>query len=359
LAALAVGQSVHISGVTGATAYNGTWVIASSSYSSSVVTLTLTGTATGTPTLTNAYVSSGVYGPSGQANTTGDLFGVNYWWQAIGYQQVLSALRSAGCTNVIQCNGLGFASTFNNLASILPTDTMSPPQISIGVHAYQSGTSGFPASLDPENATAGQLQHWQNFIAGSASYTIGANNYTGPGHPMPILVDETGDVAGALVAQPAPYMRSIAEWALGGTDTSKGVTFTQTYGVLPWHFCVIGALAFGTTTPANFQMTIYGASFTVAGYITPTQQAGYPINTGTITITNANGNTITPGMVFTGGTSVLLPCLGPQISGTPGGAGVYVLSDAFTQGSSGSPINFTAQYQLPLNGEGLTYAQFG
>jgi hypothetical protein len=257
-----------------------------------------------------------------------------------------------GATNVIMCNGLGYASTFNNAYKWLPTDTLGTPQIGIGWHPYQAGSTGYPTSLDTGAGTAFVLQYPEAYISGASSYTVNGTGYTGPGRPIPVVASETGASGGSGQANPSTYMQAMTKWADGGTDPTTGASFVGTYGLMPWAWYYCGTNS--ADTGGNFYLNYYTAGVTIQGYSTATNQTGFPINTGTIIVTNANGNTITPGAVITSGSTDLKPVICDQISGTPGGAGTYVYSTNTAQGSVGTPVTFTIEYQVPCNGGGNT-----
>ena len=349
---IAVGQYIQIVGVTTTTGYNGTWLLTGSTLGTNLV-MTYSSAVTGTATTSSAVVCSGVLGPSGVAGTTGNDFVFNQWWRVAGYQQALNGIRALGATNVIMCNGLGYASTFHDAYQWFPTDTLTPRQVGIGFHPYQYSTSGFPQSLDTGVGTAFQLQYYEAYIAGNASYTVNGTGYTGLGFPVPIVASEFGDYGGVGYSTPATYTQSMTQWADGGTDSHTSTPFVGTFGCMPWLWTYV--LASSASAGQNFYMNYFSAGVTISAYTTSTQQSGYPKGTGTIVVTNANGNTITPGAVITSGATDLQPFIGPQISGTTGGAGTYVFSSSTAQGNSGAPASFTIKYYTPTTGEGQTY----
>jgi hypothetical protein len=293
-------------------------------------------------------IPSSLYGASGQPNTTSDAFTFNWWWQAVGYKEVLTDMRAVGIKNVVQINGQGFASTFSTVHTFFPTDTLSPSQISIGWHPYQSGSSGFPQSLDPENGTANVLKHAEAFIAGAATYTIGANTYTGIGFKVPIIADETGTIGGSTLPSLDTYIQSMTQWSDGDTDSTKGTSFVGSFGMLMWNG--LYNQPFGSTASVQWTMFIEGASYSINGSISTAVQSGYPPETGTLTVTGSPPP-ITIGDVITAGATDNNIFIGPQISGTLGGAGVYVCSFSQTVGSA----TFTVRQWLPINGEGKTF----
>ena len=309
------------------------------------------GTGTLNPGSIPVGIPTSLYGASGQANTTSNGFCFNWWWQADGYQTVLNGIRALGNTNVIQINGPGFTTGFGHITTYMPTDTLSVRQMSLGWHPYPVGS--FPNNDDGYAGTKYALQFPQAMIAGSSSYTVNGTGFTGLGYKIPVEADETGTSGGPSATQPDPYIRSMTQWADGGTDTTNGVAFSGTFGVLTWNG--LQSLPYGYGGSAqSWLMFIYGATQSVTGYVTSTQAAGYPLGTGEIVVTNANGNTITPGLVITSGYSSGDGFVGPQLSGTTGGAGTYVFSMNTAQGSSGSPLSMSGQYWLPVNGEGQT-----
>jgi hypothetical protein len=305
-------------------------------------------------------IPSSLYGASGQTNTTTDAFCFNWWWPVASYQQALNGIRALGATGVIQVNGPGFTSGFSKVTDYFPVDTLATSQVSLGWHNYPNGGSGsFPSSDDGgSGGTKYALQFAEAMLAGASSYTVNGNSYTGLGFPVPIIATETGTSGGANLTTPDPYIRSIVQWSQGQTDTTTGTPFVGKFSVLPWA-CPSpnnGYIpqAFGNTSSVQYQTVIYGAPITFTGSISTTVQSGFPAGTGTITVSNPNGNVLSAGCVITGGASTNGVVFGPQISGTPGGAGVYVGSLGISQAST----TLTGQYWLSINGEGLTFVDF-
>jgi endoglucanase len=102
----------------------------------------------------NNYVNGGLTGP-----------------QDVGTQQLLTAVRSAGATNVVLVDGLDYAATFGNNNNptigndqppgfIPPTDTLNPAQVAAVQH-YYSGSgyeTGANAVLARPHCTAGLIR---------------------------------------------------------------------------------------------------------------------------------------------------------------------------------------------------------
>lgn len=308
-----------------------------------------TGTYAGTYGGIAVGIPTSLYGASGQPNTTNSAFCFNWWWRAVGYQQILNGIRSLGATNVCIVSGPGYETTNSTINQWFPTDSLSPQQVAVGWHCYPDGsTASFPSGLDNGHGTANILLYQEAVLAGSSSYTVLGSTYHTQGFPIPIIGTETGDFGGSGASQPTPYMQSITQWADGGTDTATGTKFNGTFSVLPW---VWGApSSYGATGDAENQMLIYGAPFTLVASLNSTVQSGFRATTGTIVITSTT-QTIQPGLVITSGAPGYNSFIGPQISGTTGGAGTYVYSTNQTQVSA----TLTGQYWLPINGAGQTY----
>jgi hypothetical protein len=95
-------------------------------------------------TFTDGFPITGSYGGTAVAQN----------WTTYGYQQALNAYRSAGATNVLLSNGGGYADLNTNFTSWMPVDTLSPAQLGIGQHPYQSGGLSNTTDTYPENNSA-------------------------------------------------------------------------------------------------------------------------------------------------------------------------------------------------------------
>jgi len=312
------------------------------------------GTGTLNPGGIQVGIPSGFYGASGQPNTTTSGQCFNWWWRVAGYQQVLTGIRSfVGCNNICTISGPAYATGFTNITDYFPTDPLSgPPQLAHNWHPYGSN---YPNSPDPNFSygfynTAYALQVLQNVIQGQSSYTVDGQAFTGIGYPLPAIAGEFG-VSNS--SGTPPYIVSMTQWADGGTSSANGTSFTPGFSTSLWASPDPGGITNYGGNPASnmWQGEILGAPQTITASISTTVPTGFNSYVGTITITNANGNTIDTGWVVTGGAGVPNGVIGPQISGTTQGAGTY----AFSIGQTQSATTLTIQKWLPAAGEGSAY----
>jgi Cellulase (glycosyl hydrolase family 5) len=261
--------------------------------------------------------------PGGMANA------LNLSWTVGGYQTALTGIRSMGFTNICAVNGSGFASALQSLPYYLPVDTLSPPQIAVGNHAYPNSSAvpappgTLPASLDSQSVWTS----WGQIVAGTLTGLAGQK--------MPVLVTETGDYSGASLT--TTYM---------GAITSQ-VDSNTTGGVHIWPWITNDAAAFGTAGNAIHQSNICGASFTFTGTISGS----------TLTVTAISGTPITIGTVLIGGMSTQLNAttfISAFGTGT-GGLGTYTVVNSTGASISQGSTSFTACVILPWNGQGSVY----
>jgi hypothetical protein len=149
-------------------------------------------------------IPSGFTSPGGLANA------LNLPWTVFGTQGIVNTLRSQGFPNIIQLNGCGYASGQSTIPYYMAVDTLSPPQISTGLHAYQSGSSTYPSTQDPGSGTASCLQYAAANAAGTSAL----------GYAVPVVIDEIGTYSGSSLTQSDPYytrMLGIVDGATLGT----------------------------------------------------------------------------------------------------------------------------------------------
>ena len=284
--------------------------------------------------------------PNGSTGPASQTCGLDLSWQIVGYQQLLTGIRALGATNIIQVNGDGYASTVSNAAYWMPDDTLSPRQISIGIHPYsttdggQSTGSSYPNSFDPNSGTAAWYNWPSEIVAGTLPYKNGGT--------MPataVLFSEYGSSSGASNTQPDPFMTQVDTYVDSLATGQIGVTVFLsnqpgaccTYPLTAWEMSVFA------TTGATFTGTVDNGSG-AAGTI--------------LTVTSTPSSTITVGMMITGGffssQSQYNSYIVSQISGTAGGTGKYQLN--FPDGSTllqGS-TSFTAQMPTTVSGQSQT-----
>lgn len=264
-----------------------------------------------------------------QFTAGGQSSALNLSWQIAGYQQILTAIRALGFTNICSVNGSGFASALQSLPYYLPVDTLVPSQISVSNHAYPNSGAvpappgTLPASLDSQSV----YTSWAQINAGTLTGLAGTK--------MPVLVTETGDYSGASLT--TTYMGAI----------TAQVDARTLGGVHIWPWITNDAAAFGTAGNTIHQSNICGASFTFTGTISGS----------TLTVTAITGTPITVGTVIISGMSTQLNAT-TFISafGTgSGGLGTYTLVNSTGAAMSQGSTSFTACVVQPWNGQGSVY----
>jgi Chitobiase/beta-hexosaminidase C-terminal domain/Cellulase (glycosyl hydrolase family 5) len=269
----------------------------------------------------NVYVNSRGIPPGFVVGSTAGA--LNQVWTVYGYQQALDGIRALGCTNVCLVNGQGFASTQSNLPYYMPVDSLSPPQVGTGWHAYQSGTSGYPVTLDPGSGTSACL----TYSAANAAGTSGL------GRAVPVIITEIGTASGGASPQPDLYIQAMT--ALVDARTLGSSHYVS--------FCHNGGGANGAST-TSFADTVYGAPVAITAGIS-----------GTLLTVSAAGGTILPGMAITSGAQLGAPYILPYGSGGTtgtGGTGTYQIDNSQTV-AGGTSMNVNAL--LPFSGQGQTY----
>jgi hypothetical protein len=264
----------------------------------------------------DSYFSSGAYSSNGCGIPYSYYGGaVQSSWTLLGYKQAVAGIRALGCTNIIQCNPPGFAQTVQMAGTLLPADTLNPPQISIGWHPYENLKTGLPSG-------------------GSRTLTAAENiiNGTTFGHAVPMIITEFGDspnVAGGTFNGPAApnpdtYVASIHAFADQQPVGGLGVFAFQ------W----TGPLGLGESN--NYSETSAGTnvSFTAS------------ISGKTMKVTGATPGTIQVGLSVVSGGGTQGTFVVSQTSGTPGGNGVYEISNNQADGT------YNWSMLVPSNGEG-------
>ncbi len=136
-----------------------------------------------------------------------------------GMQELVSAIRGAGATNVIILTGTNWGSQVDQWQAYAPQDTLSPPQLAVGWHSYGDGLS----CQDPTC--------WQTTLTPLAQ-------------AAPIVATEIGefDCGHSYVDQVMSYLDSVGQsymaWAWGPYSCAQDPalitdwtgTPTQTYG---------------------------------------------------------------------------------------------------------------------------------
>jgi hypothetical protein len=272
--------------------------------------------------------SSFVSPPNTMPNSNGGLANaLAQPWRVFGYQAALSGIRALGATNIIQVNSGQWANSQQSLFAFIPTDTVSPPQISTGYHCYPNGYNSSTSA--PENSDGGATWHFyaDQLVAGTL---------TGIGRPVPIIIDEWGDVSGPGVTSTSQYDQQIQNWidsALIGTAHAA-------------HFNWTGPNNSSDTGTYKWCLTVKSASVSCTG----------SVSGGVLTVTAVTGTPIGPGMVLDSGypnpkNQGWGTWIVSQLTGTTGGVGTYQL--CLNGGSSSGTITLITPE--PYNGDGTTY----
>jgi hypothetical protein len=242
-------------------------------------------------------------------------------WVVYGYQQAVTAIRALGCTNIIMVNAPSYAQALNLVNQVgLPVDPLPVPQIAIGWHPYESGTSGFPDGGNNSMLTA------------AAAIISGATF----GHPVPLIITEYGDNSGTTGGPAAPpvdaYVASIQ-------------TFVDTQPVGS-----LGCFCFQWTSPLGAGQSGTYCEVTAKG--TPAQLTITGINGTTMSCTVPAGQSLLPLMSQVSGWPGLEGVwVVKQLSGPAGGSGNYQLSDSM--GTAGT-IEQNFDVLVPCAGQGQT-----
>jgi hypothetical protein len=264
--------------------------------------------------------------PSGFTCTSlfGSVAAICQSWQIYGTQAAVNSVRATGATNIIVYPVQGFSSALSNIQYSMPVDTMSPPQIGVQYHAYQSGASGYPSTIDPGVGTSAALA-WP---AGVAAGTGGLS------YAVPVFLDETGTSCGPALGATDTYINTLQVIA----DAAKKGTFHF------YDYAINKVLPLGSGTQ-QFCDTIYGAATNITASISNgSGAAGY--------ILTVTSGTVAAGQAITSGASVGAPTIMPfGFNGTTGagGNGTYYLS-----GKSQLVSSSTMQVSTPAatNGQG-------
>jgi Chitobiase/beta-hexosaminidase C-terminal domain len=248
-------------------------------------------------------------------------------WRIFGYQAALNGIRALGATNIIQVNSGQWANSQQSLFAFIPTDTVSPPQISTGYHCYPSAYNS--STSVPYNSDGGPTWH-------SYADQLVAGTLTGIGRVVPIIIDEWGDVSGKSVMATSQYDQQIQNWIDGAPLGTAHAA----------HFNWTGPNSASSTGSYEWCMTVKSAPVSCTG----------SISAGVLTVTAVTGTPIVPGMVLDSGypnpnNQGFGTWIQSQLTGTTGGVGTYQLS--FSGGSTSGTI--TMIYPEPYNGDGTTY----
>lgn len=315
-------------------------------------------------------ISSSVYGPSGQPNTTGSTLGYNYWWQVEGYQPVLNGIRALGATNIVSISGPSFSFDFSYDNTIFPTDPLVAAggiaQLAHTWHAYGNGS--FPNSTDAFGSnslanTANQIRLVQNVIAGNTNFTVGGTTFPGVPLALPVLATEFGSQY--VCTTPDPYVTSIDQWADGLTDTHTGTPSPGLFHPFMWAWPDPAGIASSTSSACSdgsgWDMLKYTATSSITASVSTTIATlpngnKAPPTSGVMTVTNANGNNLAANSqwIVLGGAGVNNFWIGPQLSGTAGGAGTYAVSYGQTVAST----TLTIAQTVCTPGQGCTYRNY-
>lgn len=241
-------------------------------------------------------------------------------WRMLGYQEVVNGVRALGFTNIISCNTLQYTNSHIQIPYICPVDTLSPPQLSFGMHAYP--TTYNSATALPANGDGGTSWHAtaDQQIAG---VTIGPHPYVTPswttgwviGLPRPVVYDEWADSSGNSALQPMPQVQAVTTW----------------YDSAPAGSVALAYFAWNSPSASSFTGLVIqdlarcGTSISITASISGT----------TMTVTAGSG--IVPGMI-------IVRVNGSTQSETVAAAYVYPFGTGGTTGSGG-----TGTYQISIS----------
>lgn len=236
-------------------------------------------------------------------------------WRSPGYQLISDGIRANGFTNVCLYATAEFAHHLCDIAQILPTDTLSPPQIGSTYHAYEVSSTGYPdsdnGSCDASSGgTAAALVLPGKVMSGASGSPLA--------FPLHLSMTEYGcsnSVSGetGFSAHMHSWLDSLPlgsngafSWIWDPTDAQGGATFAMdvTYGST----INLNASQSGTTLTLNADASGFGV--------------------GTVLISNGNGNNFT-------NTTYDRPWVKALLSGVAGKAGsTYQMSSAQTYAST-------------------------
>jgi hypothetical protein len=227
-------------------------------------------------------------------------------WQILGYQQILDSIRAQGANNICLVNGCAFSSIQSNLPYFLPVDTLNPPQIGTGWHAYEAGTSGYPSTADPGSGTAACLIYAQKNANGTAA------NLT---YAVPVMITETATQSGTTATDPDPYIARMT-----------ALVDAQVLGSMHYIVFADGGCAANSQWTSNLSFSDWAYSYPVGAIGTIGNGSGGFGNM--LTVTSTNG-VIQVGSVVTlasniQGNPAIKPYGSNGTTGT-GGAGTYSL----------------------------------
>jgi hypothetical protein len=284
---------------------------------------------------TISVAASSIGGAGSGFSTTINFMGGDYWlnssFRVLGYQEAVNGIRALGATNVIICNPGTFSSRQSTANLIYPTDTLSPPQIAVGWHCYEQGTTGYPAVGIGESGGG---------TSAAFNYALATVNGTGGiGHAVPVMATEYAPTNGSGTASVDSGYDGHIQGLFDGNSTGSFGSWTWLYG---------GPLEpYGATGTFNQVEVILGAPITVTASITGN----------VMTVTSGSG--LIAGMVLSssvasnsaGGGNPDRIVIEAQLGGTPGGAGTYEINEALSIALE----TMYAQQWLPIQGHGLRY----
>jgi hypothetical protein len=129
----------------------------------------------------------------------------NQYWQLAGFQQMLNAIRATGAQNICLISSGDFSSNLYEYPNYFPTDTISPPQLVSGWHAYCDQGNPYTASPAYTYPTAGQYSsHNTN------QCMIPANNILAAG--IPIIIGADYNDSGTACTTGAPHYNWMHQW---------------------------------------------------------------------------------------------------------------------------------------------------
>lgn len=262
----------------------------------------------------------------------------------VGYQTLLTGIRSLGASNIVCCNGNAFASGLSVAVSFLPTDAISPPQLAVGWHPYpfnansQSTSTSFPNTQDPGTA---------NFATRVSFCTAIINNTAGIGFSLPVISTELATNSGTSNTQPDPYMTNFHTYLDSQPTGSCGITIWQENFPSP-----VGSSTSDRGGTFLGDENIYAATISFTASIA---SSGSP-NISVMTVTGTPSGSVLAGMVIKSVVSGLdfQSMIVSQLTGSAGLAGTYQVMNSKNSSMTYGSQTFTAAAITTWNGMSLT-----
>jgi hypothetical protein len=129
----------------------------------------------------------------------------NQYWQLAGFQQMLDAIRATGAQNICLISSGDFSSNLYEFPNYFPTDTLNPPQLVSGWHAYCNG--GNPYTSGPAYTYPSEGQYSSD---NTNKCMIPASKILAAG--VPIIIGEDYNDSGTSCTTGAPHYNWMHQW---------------------------------------------------------------------------------------------------------------------------------------------------